>query len=126
MIRLTLLYNLKPYVDEEEFLRWRMAEHQRFILSFPGIIGTDFGHVQGSWPDGVQARYRFMATFDWADRDSFEKGFYDVRFQANLQDKLTVLSDPIFLISEILAHSPEDRGVAEQLSNKGDKGVQLW
>ena len=103
MIRLTVLYNLKPYVDEEEFLQWRLGEHQKSNASMRGVIRTDFGRVDDAWPTSASSPHRFMTTVDWPDRESFEDGFYDEEVQAGLEKNLEMLSDPVFMISEILA-----------------------
>ncbi|MFW5942534.1 MAG: hypothetical protein ACOC9X_03570 [bacterium] len=108
MIRLTVLYNLKPHVDEEEFLRWRLTDHQEENLSIPGVIRADFCRVDQRWPQGMEAPYRFMATLDWPDRQSFEEGFYDAGVQAGLKENLELLSDPVFLISEILTEGSKE------------------
>lgn len=102
MIRLTVLYNLSPDIDEEEFLDWRLSEHQEANLAIPGVLRTDFARVEEAWPAGTQPPYRFMTTADWPDRESFEKGFYDPQVQADLQQNLKKLSNPLFLISVIL------------------------
>jgi hypothetical protein len=105
MIRLTVLYNLKPYVDEDEFLAWRLGEHQRANASIPGVIRTDFARIDGAWPTSTPSPYRFMTTADWPDRASFERGFYDAQVQADLLKNVEMLADPIFLISEVLTSS---------------------
>ena len=46
MIRLTVLYNLQPDVDEAQFLQWRLGEHQQENMASPGVIRSDFGLVQ--------------------------------------------------------------------------------
>jgi hypothetical protein len=102
MIRLTVLYNLKALVDEEEFLRWRLTDHQEANASISGVMHTDFARLDTTWPNGTEAPYRFMTTLDWPDRESFEKGFYDTQVQADLQRNLEMLADPVFMIGEIL------------------------
>ena len=42
MIKLTVLYNLPPDADEEEFLKWRTGPHQQSNVQMPGLIKTDF------------------------------------------------------------------------------------
>jgi len=106
MIRLTVLYNLSPDTDEEEFLKWRLTEHQDANLAIPGVMRTDFSRIDLAWPEGTQPPYRFMTTLDWSDMQSFKKGFYDPEAQAGLKQNLKMLSNPIFLISEVLI----DRG----------------
>lgn len=102
MIRLTVLYNLQPDVDEDEFLAWRLTEHQAENMSSPGVLRSDFARIDGGWPAGSVPPYRFMTTADWADRESFEASFYDFDAQMSLQRDIKRLKDPLFLISEIL------------------------
>jgi hypothetical protein len=116
MIRLTVLYNLKPYVDEEEFLKWRLGEHQHSNASMPGVLRTDFARVEGVWPEGARAPYRFMTTADWPDMASFRAAFYDPQALAALEKNLEMLSDPIFLVSEILVNQTVEANVEEKTS----------
>ncbi len=105
MIRLTVLYNLLPGADEDEFLRWRLSDHQAANAATPGIVRTDFARVEMAWPDGTPAPYRFMTIVEWPDRESFEKAFYDPAMQASLQENVKKIANPVFLISEILTSS---------------------
>lgn len=105
MIRLTVLYNLPEGSDEEAFLRWRLSDHQASNAAIPGVIRTDFGRIDEAWPGNAKPPYRFMTTADWPDMESFRKGFYDPQVQAELQENLKKIADPIFLISEILAET---------------------
>src|SRR5215213_9495609 len=45
MIRLTVLYNLPPDQDEEEFLKWRLGEHQSANMSIEGVVASEFHKV---------------------------------------------------------------------------------
>ena len=102
MIRLTVLYNLLPDVDEDEFLSWRLSEQQDSNLGIEGVVRTDFSRIDDSWPQGTRSPYRFMTTVDWPDQESFKRGFFDAQVQADLQENLKMLSEPVFLISEVL------------------------
>jgi hypothetical protein len=102
MIRLTVLYNLSADTDEVEFLKWRLTEHQSSNLAIEGIVRTDFARIDAAWPLEVKPTYRFMTTMDWPDRESFQKGFYAPEVQADMKKNMEMLSDPIYLISEIL------------------------
>lgn len=109
MIRLTILYNLPEGTDEAEFLRWRLGEHQQTNASMPGVVRTDFARVDERWtPQAlhVPSPYRFMTIAEWDNRDSFEQSFYDPQVQAELQEDLKKIADPLFLISEILVSTP--------------------
>ena len=102
MIRLTVLYNLLPDVDEEEFLNWRLSEQQDSNLAIEGVVRTDFSRIDEAWPRGTKSPYRFMTTVDWPDMESFRKGFFASQVQDDLKENLKMLSEPVFLISEIL------------------------
>jgi hypothetical protein len=101
MIRLTVLYNLPPGQDEDEFLQWRLGEHQSANMSIEGVVASQF-HKVLSDAGGSAPAYRFMTTVDWPDRERFEKGFYDPRVQEGLKENLQKISDPLFLLSECL------------------------
>tara|TARA_B100000029_G_scaffold312208_1_gene304732 strand:- start:1911 stop:2231 length:321 start_codon:yes stop_codon:yes gene_type:complete len=102
MIRLTVLYKLKPEVNESEFLKWRMTEHQVSNSNMFGVIDTTFTKINSAWPVNQDSPYRFMTTIDWADMESFEKGFYEPEIQKKLEENLKLLTDPQFLIGEVL------------------------
>lgn len=104
MIRLTVLYNLPPGQDEEEFVEWRLGEHQSANMSIEGVVATQFHRIL---EDGEPA-YRFMTTVDWPDRETFERGFYDPQVQAHLEVNLKKISDPLFLVSESLVEDQKD------------------
>lgn len=113
MIRLTVLYNLPPGSDEDEFLRWRLGDHQKANESSPGVLYTDFALVGSQWtPDDASARppYRFMTIAEWPDRESFERAFLTEEAQAELREDLKRgFSDMVFLVSEVLASSKPNR-----------------
>ncbi len=102
MIRLTVLYNLSIDTKEDEFLNWRLTEHQTSNLAIEGVVRTDFARIEAAWPPDAKPTYRFMTTLDWPDRESFQKGFYVPEVQAGMKRNLEMLANPTFLISEIL------------------------
>ncbi|MCA9911441.1 MAG: hypothetical protein KC519_22460 [Anaerolineae bacterium] len=108
MIRLTVMYNLPPGSDEEAFLNWRLGEHQASNSSMPGVLRTDFARVDYRWPGQVEPPYRFMTIAEWPDRESFERGFYDAQVQAELQENLKKIHNPLFLISEVMISNEND------------------
>ena len=55
MIRLTVMYNLPEGTDEDEFLKWRLGEHQEENASMPGVIRTDFARIYEGVPRGEAA-----------------------------------------------------------------------
>lgn len=103
MVRLTVLYNLAPDQKEEEFLAWRLGAHQAENASQPGVLRTDFAQVVGSWPDGASQPWRFMTTADWPDMETFRAAFYESGMQAEMFNNLSLLAEPVFLVTEILA-----------------------
>jgi heme-degrading monooxygenase HmoA len=111
MIRLIVMYNLPPGSDEDEFLQWRLTDHQDSNAAMPGVIRTDFARVDEMWPNGAKPPYRFMTIVEWADEESFKAGFYDPQVQANLQANLDKIADPLFLISEVLTET-DNQGAA--------------
>ena len=112
MIRLTVLYNLPPDQDEDEFLRWRLGEHQSANMSIEGVVASQFHKVLGD-AAGAAPAYRFLTTLDWPDRESFEKGFYDPQVQAELEENLQKISDPLFIVSECLVDESNESEVGE-------------
>ncbi|MCG8352522.1 MAG: hypothetical protein MI924_32555 [Chloroflexales bacterium] len=109
MIRLTVLYNLQPYVDEKEFLEWRLTRHQQANMSVPGVIRSDFARIEQAWPDEAHSPlYQFMTTADWPDMESFQNAFYDPAYQESLRENLKILKDPLLLISEILIEETKE------------------
>jgi len=111
MIRLTVLYNLQPYVDEAEFLEWRLNDHQEENMSIAGVLRSDFASIIEGFPLDSSPPYKYMTTADWPDMESFRKDFFDEAYQLKLPDNLNMLKDPLFLISEILI--PETKEVTQ-------------
>ena len=109
MIRLTVLYKLKPEVDEEDFIKWRLTEHQTANSGIAGVIRTDFTRIDSAWPEEKDTPYRFMTTVDWPDMQSFEAGFYDPDVQQGLAKNLEMLENPVFVVGEVLV--TEDKKV---------------
>ena len=108
MIRLTVLYNLKPDVDEKEFLAWRLTEHQKSNSSMRGVVHTDFTQNNLAWPPNTEPKYRFMTTAEWQNIDEFNEVFYDPAFQEELENGVKkMLSDYVFLIGDVLISSNE-------------------
>jgi hypothetical protein len=101
VIRLTVLYELPAGADEEDFLRWRLGEHQRSNMSIPGVVRSEF-HKILSVERGTVPRFSYMTTVDWPDEQAFKQGFYDRDVQTKLEQDLKRIENPTFLVSEIL------------------------
>ena len=102
MIRLTVMYNLPDGASEEEFLHWRLGEHQEANAGMAGVLRTDFARIDETLPRGAQPPYRFMTIAEWADRETFEKAFYADGEQESLEEDLKRIKDAVFLVSEVL------------------------
>lgn len=102
MIRLSVLYNLPSHADEEEYLKWRLGEHQQANSSLPGAMGNDFARVLEAWPQGTQVPFRFVTNIDWPNRESFEAGFFSPPVQRDLEASMKRIIQPVFLITEVL------------------------
>ncbi len=98
MVKLTVLYNLPPGTDHEEFLKWRTGPHQERNVQMPGLLKTDFYAVFGGHDDPPRCRY--ITELYFPDRDTFEDAFYDEGFQKNLDKSLERVVDTVFLFSE--------------------------
>lgn len=109
MIRLTVFYNLPDGTDEEEFLKWRLSDHQESNSGMKGVIRTDFMRIDETLPRENPAPYRFMTVVEWVDRQSFENGFYNDDVQSKLKDDLKKISDPLFLIGEVLTETNNEK-----------------
>lgn len=99
MVKLTVMYNLPPGADHEEFIRWRTGEHQKENIGIPGVIKTDFYRIEEAWKRD-ESPYRYMTEVYWPDMETFRKAFFDPDYQKKLAESLKKISDPIFLISE--------------------------
>ncbi len=107
MIKLTVLYNLPPGADHEEFLRWRTTTHQKSNMSVPGVIKSDFYAVERSWRQD-ELPYRYVTEAYFPDMETFEASFFDPEYQAGLAKALERIADPLFLISrEVISESAE-------------------
>jgi len=102
MIRLTILFTLKPYVDEEAFLDWQANEYREIGASQLGVVHADFARTRNIAPETETSFYQFVATFEWSDGESFEQGFSAPRFRIGFVEKLKVLSESTIFVSEIL------------------------
>jgi hypothetical protein len=99
MIKLTVMYNLPPGADHEEFMRWRTTTHQKDNMSLSGIIKSDFYVVRRSWQRD-ETPYRYLTEAYFPDMETFEKTFFDPDYQVRLAKSLERIADPLFLISE--------------------------
>jgi len=99
MIKLTVVYNLPPGADHEEFLKWRTTTHQKDNMSMPGVIKSDFYVIKSAWQRD-EVPYRYMTEAYFPDMETFEKSFFDPGNLAALDKSLERIAEPLFLISE--------------------------
>jgi hypothetical protein len=99
MVKLTVIYNLPPGADHDEFIKWRTTVHQKTNMSMPGIIMSDFYAVKATYPQ-AEPPYRYITEAYFHDMATFEESFYDPEYQASLKISLQRIADPLFLISE--------------------------
>ncbi len=99
MVKLTVMYNLPPGADHEEFVRWRTTEHQEENMAIPGIIESDFYVVKEAW-QREDLPYRYVTEAYFPDMETFRKSFFDPEYQQKLAESLKLIVDPLFLISE--------------------------
>lgn len=99
LIKLTVMYNLPPGADHDEFLKWRTTDHQKDNMSRPGVIKSDFYTVKNAWKM-AHAPYCYMTEVYYPDMETFEKSFFDPDYQVELARSLERISEPLFLISE--------------------------
>jgi hypothetical protein len=110
VIKLTVLYNLPPGADHEEFIKWRTTTHQQSNMSIPGVIKSDFYAVDRAWRR-AEPPYRYMTEAYFPDMETFEKSFFDPDYQADLAKSLERIADPLFLISvEVLSETAQGAG----------------
>jgi hypothetical protein len=99
MFKLTVLYNLPPEMDPDEFFRWRTTTHQEENAGMPGVVKTDF-YVAVDEPDGTPPRYRYITEAWWETREALEASFYAPDVQAQLAKDGETYTDRIFIVSE--------------------------
>ncbi len=108
MIKLTVMYNLPPGADHEEFIHWRTTEHQTENMAIPGIIKSDFYVIKEAWKR-EELPYRYITETYFPDMKTFQDSFFDPDYQESLAEALKLISDPLFLISEeVISQSTDE------------------
>ena len=74
-----------------------------------GVIRTDFALIDHAWPPGTQSPYKFMTTAEWPDMESFRAVFYEPEMQSSLLNKLHEMDNKLFIVTEILTETRNDR-----------------
>jgi hypothetical protein len=99
MVKLTVMYNLPPEANHEEFIRWRTTEHQEDNMAMPGVIKSDFYIIKNAWKS-ESLPYQYMTEAYYPDMETFENSFFDPDYQIELAKSLKRVANPLFLISE--------------------------
>jgi hypothetical protein len=106
VIKVTVLYNLPPGTDEEEFLRWRTTTHHKANIARPGVVKSDFYRVIGTplvgpeRPASENPPYRFVTEAYYESLESFTSSWNDPDEQARLVPAVAKIADALFLVSE--------------------------
>ncbi len=106
MIKVTVLYNLPPGTDEEEFVRWRTTTHHTANIARPGVVRADFYKVVGTpmigprRPASDRAPYRFLTEAYYDSLDEFLASWDAPDEQARLVPAVAKIADALFLVSE--------------------------
>ena len=99
MIKLTVIYDLLADADHEAFIANRTTSTQEQNLSEPGVVKSDFYVIHEGWPN-KETPYRYMTEMYYTDMETFRRGFFDEKHQAELLEKGKTVGDIMFLISE--------------------------
>lgn len=73
MVKLTVMYNLAPEADADEFLRWRLEEHQQNNARRKGVLRTDF-YVAERTILGPP-KFQFITEAYYQNMEALEKDF---------------------------------------------------
>lgn len=116
MVKVTVLYNLPPGTDEEEFLAWRMGTHHQQNIERPGVVRSDFCRIVGTPMVGRErpardtAPWRLMTEAWYESMASFEASWNDPDEQARLVPAFARIADAVVLVSEELqSHTASDQ-----------------
>lgn len=114
MVKVTVLYNLPDGVDEDEFLAWRMGDHNSANVKTPGVLKGDFYRIVGTAmvgpdrPATDRGPWRFVTEAYYASIESFEASWNAPEEQARLIPAFARIADAVVLVSEELqSHQAE-------------------
>jgi hypothetical protein len=112
MIKVTVLYNLPPGTNEEEFLAWRMGPHNARNNADPHVVKSDFYRIIGTpavgpnRPAESDGPWRFVTEAYYTSMDDFEASWNSPAEQVRLVTAFTRIADPVVIVSEELqSHS---------------------
>ena len=113
MWKLTVMYDLLPGANHEEFVKWRTTDHQKENMSSPGVLRSDFYIVEEGWPD-KEPLQRYITELYYPDEETLRAAFFSDETQAKLlgPEGIATSANQIFLISREV--------VSEEASETGD------
>lgn len=111
MVRVTLFYDLGPFLDEDAFYAWHAglllracsvdsAETLGRVDRVPTISG---GPVRRDLSAEHSVPRGFVTTLDWSDETSFREVFYGPAFQGTLQRIEAIARSSLVLLSHRVA-----------------------
>lgn len=98
MVKLTVLYNLPPDSDHDEYVDWRTTTHQRENASVPGVLKTDF-YIAEPTPLG-DPKYRYITEAYFESMADLEAAIFNEDSLAKLREDVKRIADSVFLVSE--------------------------
>jgi hypothetical protein len=99
LIKLTVIYDLLPDADHDDFIARRTSTTQAANLAEPGVVKSDFYAIREGWPE-KETPYRYITEMYYTDMETFRRGFFDEQNQAALLEKGKTVGEIMFLISE--------------------------
>jgi hypothetical protein len=100
MWKLTVMYDLLPGANHEEFVEWRTTVHQKENMSSPGVLRSDFYIVEEGWPN-KEPLQRYITEAYFPDEETLRAAFFSDEAQAKLlgSEGIETIANHIFLIS---------------------------
>lgn len=108
MFKVTVMYNLSAGADHEEFMLWRMTEHQAHNAAGEGVVRTDF-YVADNTPLGAP-KFRYITEVYYRTRDDLERDFLSPESQQKIAAWISErqLTDFTAIVSEQYAETIAD------------------
>lgn len=110
MVKLTVLYNLPPDADHDEYVAWRTTTHQRENAAAPGVLKTDF-YIAKPTPFG-DPKYRYVTEAYFGSMADLEAAIFNEASLVKLREDMQRITDSVFLVSEQAAVTVVDPGDA--------------
>lgn len=109
MIRLTILFDA-PHFDGSLDLEGRERHRANALARRCGATHGELWCIQTAWPGGSVPPHRLMATFEWEDRDGFDRGATYHGPERALTDTFGPIQEPVYLVTEVASGSGREGG----------------